>query len=81
MFQKSLLLILFLHLFFYIAIGQNIDINTLRRININRDKSLDGTFRAINQFSRSHFRGNAGWNAGHRFVKKRFRDGKQCHCT
>jgi Membrane-associated phospholipid phosphatase len=47
MFQKSLLLILFLHLFFYIAIGQNIDINTLRRININRDKSLDGTFRAI----------------------------------
>ena len=31
------------------SIGQNPDINLLKQINLNRDKSLDGTFKFITQ--------------------------------
>lgn len=47
MFQKFILLFTILTLFSHTANCQNIDIEILREINLNRNKSLDGTFIAI----------------------------------
>lgn len=43
--QKSIIILLFLSISSVFA--QNIDINLLKEINLNRDKSLDGTFKFI----------------------------------
>lgn len=47
--RKKIGFLLFITLFSQLSFSQNWDINTLRDININRNKSFDGTFKFISK--------------------------------